>query len=105
MAEYILIQWTSNDIKHAEGILEDLIESSCIACGTIYPQVVSHYRWKGVLEKTKECVIVMKTKEEYYRLIESYIVENHSYSVPEILAIPIQNGFKPYLDWIDEETS
>ena len=105
MSEYVLIQWTCNDRKEALGILSDLIESRSIACGSIYPEVTSHYHWKGKIEEAKECVIVMKTRKEYYSVIETYIVENHPYTLPEIIAIPIDTGFKRYLAWIDEETS
>jgi periplasmic divalent cation tolerance protein len=28
----------------------------------------------------------------------------HPYKVPEIIALPILIGAKPYLDWIEEET-
>jgi periplasmic divalent cation tolerance protein len=104
MAEYILVQWTTDDLKEAKGILSDLLESKCVACGMIYPGVTSIYQWKGKIEEAMEFVIVMKTREEYYNVIESYILENHSYIVAEVIAIPIYNGSKRYLDWIDQET-
>ena len=37
-------------------------------------------------------------------MIESYIVRHHPYEVPEIVQIPIENGLKAYLGWIDEVT-
>ncbi len=105
MDEYILMQWTSNDLKGAKEILSDLLESKCIACGTIYPGVTSIYRWKDKIEESSECVIVMKTTKDLYDVIETYILENHPYVVPEIIAIPIQRGLRLYLEWIDQETS
>ncbi|MBM3201075.1 MAG: divalent-cation tolerance protein CutA [Chlamydiae bacterium] len=105
MDEYILVHFTADDLKLAEGILSDLLESGVVACGMIQPEVISHFRWKGNIEKTKECVIIMKTKKEFYQIIESYIVESHTYSIPEVIAIPIVKGYKKYLEWIDQETS
>lgn len=104
MVEYILVQWTTDNLKEAKAIISDLLESRCIACGMIYPGVVSLYHWKGKIEEATEFVVVMKTREEYYGVIESYIIENHSYALAEIIAIPIHRGSKRYLDWIDQET-
>ena len=40
----------------------------------------------------------------HFKKIEAWIKENHSYEVPQIVAIPIIDGSSEYLDWIDNET-
>ena len=47
----------------------------------------------------------MKSKESLYSEIEKEIKQYHSYETPQIIVIPIINGSKDYLDWIDETTN
>ena len=46
----------------------------------------------------------MKSKKELYNQIEKIILENHSYETPQLVAYDIVDGYKEYLDWIEEET-
>jgi len=45
----------------------------------------------------------MKTRAKLYLELESIIRQVHSYDVPEILAVPIVEGNKSYLSWLDSE--
>ena len=63
----------------------------------------SHYRWKGKKETSKEVLLIMKAKTAAYKKLEKTLLENHSYEVPEILALPVMKGSKSYLNWIAKE--
>jgi len=46
-------------------------------------------------------IVAYVTTEE---LVER-VKENHPYSIPEIIAMPIVKGSQDYLNWIDETLS
>jgi periplasmic divalent cation tolerance protein len=67
--------------------------------------ISSVYRWQGELHKDAEFLLLIKTVPARYEDVQAAILENHSYEVPEIVQLPIQNGLPAYLDWILENTS
>ena len=70
----------------------------------ILPGLESHYRWEGKKEKTAEVLLVIKTRRSLFGKVEKAIGRAHSYSVPEILALPIVKGSRKYLAWLARET-
>lgn len=100
---YIQIFTTVPDKKTAEKIAETLIENKLAACVQIFP-VKSIYRWKGKIERGKEYLCIIKSKEALYRKIERKIKEIHPYTVPEIISSTILSGSSQYLKWLDKET-
>lgn len=83
---------------------QQLIEQRLAACANILPQVQSIYRWEGVLEEATEITLLIKTTRERYADLEAAILSMHPFQVPEIIVLPIEHGYKPYLDWIAFET-
>lgn len=69
---------------------------------TVYIQVITT---TSTEEEAREWICLAKAKSEDYQRIESLIREDHPYSVPEILAIPVSAGNKDYLAWLSEVTS
>jgi periplasmic divalent cation tolerance protein len=98
---YIVVYATFPDIKTARSTIKGLIKTGRAACGNIF-KAASLFTWKGKLERTTEYGAFIKTTSENYRHVESYIRKNHPYEVPEIIAWPIDKGFKKYLDWIGQ---
>ncbi len=56
------------------------------------------------MEKAVEYMCIIKTKRTNYRKIEAEIRKLHRYEVPEILALPIVDGSRAYLKWLDSCT-
>ena len=77
-----------------------LLKKRLAACINISSEVESHYWWKGKKEKAREVVLFIKTKSTAFSKLEKMLRAHHPYSVPEIIALPIQKGSKPYLAWI-----
>ena len=48
--------------------------------------------------------MIIKTTLDRFSELETVTREHHSYSVPEIIALPIIKGSDPYLEWIQAET-
>ncbi|MBI2598790.1 divalent-cation tolerance protein CutA [Candidatus Curtissbacteria bacterium] len=124
----ILILTTFPNKAEAVKIGDALLEKRLIACYNLFP-VESAYWWhapsksqhepstnssekasakirlgKGKTVKDKEFSMIIKTKDENFKKVESFIQKNHSYEVPEIVAIKAEKVTKPYLDWLNQET-
>ena len=67
--------------------------------------VVSMYHWQGQFETAQEVPLVIKTRQALYGRVEAAILAEHPYELPEIVAVPVTDGFAPYLDWIAAETA
>jgi len=79
------------------------VQQKLAACVNIVAGMQSIYHWQGKLEKSAEVLLLIKTRREVYPQMESFIVENHPYELPEIVAVPIMQGLPGYLGWIDQE--
>ena len=79
-----------------------LINSGLAACVNILPLMQSVYRWQGKLEHGEEHLLLIKTRIERVESVISTIKANHPYELPEIIAVPIDSGFEPYLNWITQ---
>lgn len=88
----------------AVKMTKSLLEKRLAACVNEVPQVRSSYRWKGKIESARESLLIIKTKTALFGKLEAEVRRLHPYDVPEIIALPITEGFRHYLDWIREET-
>ena len=95
---------TCPDRDSAIQIANILIEEELAACVNIIPGLTSIYKWKGELNTGTEVLLMIKTRATLYSQVESRIQELHSYELPEILSVSIEQGLSPYLDWIDTST-
>jgi Uncharacterized protein involved in tolerance to divalent cations len=82
-----------------------LVEKKLAACVNVVKGLRSFYWWKGKIEEDDEELLIIKTSREAYGELEKQIKENHPYTVPEIIALPIILGNPDYLAWIDESLS
>jgi len=87
----------------AERIARALVEERVAACVNIVPGVVSVYRWKGVVEKEGELLLVIKTIGERVEQLKARLLQLHPYELPEVVVIPIGGGHGAYLEWIAEQ--
>ena len=104
MSNTIVVFSTSNSLDEARKIGHTLVEEGHIACCNIVPSVESIFKWQGKLQVEHEVLMILKTKDDKFPAVEKRIKELHSYEVPEIIAIPITQGSKSYLDWVIKET-
>lgn len=102
MDEFVVILCTAPP-DQSEDIADVLIEEKLAACVNI-TGVKSYFRWKGESSLEKEDLLIIKTRKMNIKEIISRITELHSYEVPEIIALPIIEGYGEYLKWIEEET-
>lgn len=102
MNSYIIILITTKNKAEAKTIANGLLKERLIACANIIEGVESLFFWQGKLDKSKEALMVVKTKQKYFKEIVSKVKLLHSYQTPEIIALPLIAGNYDYLKWIDE---
>ncbi len=89
----------------ARAMARTLVGEGLAACVNVLGPINSIYRWRGAVEDEKEYLLMIKTRAALYRRIERRVRELHSYDVPEVLALPIETGSAPYLEWLFEMTA
>jgi periplasmic divalent cation tolerance protein len=103
MTDYIQVVTTTEKKEDARKIAQTLVERRLAGCVQVIGPVTSTYRWKGVIETAEEWMCIIKTRKDFYPELEKSIREVHPYEVPEILAVPVVEGSKDYLEWLGNE--
>ena len=93
---------TAPSEEEAAGIGRVLVEERLAACANITGHIRSIYRWQDAIEDEAECLMILKTSQASLDALIARANELHSYDVPEIIALPILQGYPPYLKWIAE---
>jgi periplasmic divalent cation tolerance protein len=98
---YCMVLTTCPTQEEGDRIAGLLVEGRLAACVQMMG-ITSCYLWKGAVNREDEKLLIIKAQAGNYPAIESCILRNHSYEVPEIVMIPIEKGAAAYLGWIDE---
>lgn len=98
----IVVLVTAKDAAEAEKISGHLLRRKLIACANIVKGVKSLFWWEGKIDSASEVLLVMKSRKAVFSKIVKEVKANHSYQVPEIIALPVVAGQKDYLSWVKE---
>ncbi|MEU4724779.1 divalent-cation tolerance protein CutA [Nonomuraea dietziae] len=105
MTDYLQVVSTASTPEEAARLARGATEARLAAGAQIIGPIRSIYWWGGKVQDAQEWQLVMKTTSDSLSALESYIKANHSYEVPEIIAIPIAGGSAEYLAWVGAETT
>jgi periplasmic divalent cation tolerance protein len=83
----------------ARLIMRYLIDNKLAACAAVI-DATSLYKWKGELKEQKEYQMIIKTTRKSLDKLEKVVRKYHSYSVPELLVLPVEKGGKDYVEWV-----
>ena len=97
-----LVLTTAASRTEARSIALTLVERQLAACVNVIPRIESIYRWKGKVESSEECLLLIKTTADTFDRVKSALLELHSYELPECISLPIDEGSASYLKWIEE---
>jgi periplasmic divalent cation tolerance protein len=101
----LVVLVVTSDRREAEKIAEAAIKNKVAACANLVTSVTSIFRWKGRVQKSREALLIMKTSAHRYPALERLVRSMHSYEVPEIIALTVERGLRPYLEWVHKETA
>ena len=105
MKEYVVVLVTAKNEDEAARIGTAVVEQKLAACCNIVKGARSIYWWEGALQDEHEVLMFLKTRRELFPSLEIEIKRLHSYSTPEIIALPVIAGSQAYLHWIGQSTS
>lgn len=100
----LIVLTTMPNADEAAALAEKLVGERLAACVQILPQMTSVYVWEGVVQHEAENLLLIKTVAENWDAVRDFIAANHSYEVPEILAIDAEKVSEPFLKWLQAET-
>jgi periplasmic divalent cation tolerance protein len=103
-SECIVVLITVSGEEEAARIGRELVRARLAACVNIVPSIRSIYRWEGSVQDEREVLMIAKTRKELFDSLRKKVKELHSYTLPEILALPVAEGLQEYLSWVTEET-
>jgi periplasmic divalent cation tolerance protein len=104
MSNPIVVFVTCGSEEEALKIANALVESRLAACVNLVAPIRSIYRWEERIWDEKEWLLIIKTQKDRFEDLEKKVKSLHSYSVPEIVSLPIGEGSSSYLNWIRENT-
>ncbi|MGH7809236.1 MAG: divalent cation tolerance protein CutA [Candidatus Binatia bacterium] len=105
MQEFIIVYVTTGSPAEGERIARTLVGEQLAACVNRTAPIQSVYRWQGKVEESQEELLIIKTRREMFPALDRRVRELHSYSVPEIIALPVLEGNAEYLRWLREQVS
>ncbi len=100
----IVFVTTPTEVEATE-LARQIVEEKLAACVQILPEMTSVYVWKGAAQSDRERLMLIKTAEERYDELEAFLKSNHSYEVPEIVAIKSERVSDDYLAWMNDVLS
>ena len=104
-ADFVVAFSTAGSKEEARRIATALVDEQLAACVNIVDNIQSIHRWQGATESAAESLMLIKTRANLLPAIELRLRDLHSYDVPELVAVPIEQGAQPYLDWLLASTS
>jgi periplasmic divalent cation tolerance protein len=104
MTDALVVLVTAPGADRAAEIARALVEERLAACGNVVPGLRSIYRWEGRVQDDAEALLLLKTTRDRFEALRERILALHPYQVPEVIALPVEAGSAPYLEWIRAET-
>jgi periplasmic divalent cation tolerance protein len=103
MEDKVVVLCTCETHEQASTIARALVEARLAACVQILSPIESIYWWHGRIESSAEIPLLIKTSRMKFDAVKNRIEELHSYDIPEVIALPIQQGSEKYLAWLGGE--
>jgi periplasmic divalent cation tolerance protein len=104
MAKEVLVVLVTCPPDRAQAIADALVEERVAACVNLVPGLQSVYRWKGEVHHDTEALLLVKTTRDRFEALKQAVLKHHPYELPEVIAVPVDRGHTPYLEWVIESS-
>lgn len=101
-SKYQVVLSTVPNLQAAKDIAWHVVENKLAACCNIVPGLTSIYSWNNKIQEDSELLLIIKTRIDIISELIEKIQELHPYEIPEIIALPINEGYSKYLNWVNE---
>jgi periplasmic divalent cation tolerance protein len=98
----LVVMTTCPAHEAAEALAELIVEARFAACVQVLPPMTSVYIWDGEVQKETEFLLLIKTLTEKWEGLRDFITANHTYEVPEIVALEIDRVSDEYRSWLED---
>ena len=98
----IIVLTTAPNAEEAESLARKIVEARLAACVQVLPPMKSFYFWEGAIQADSEQLLLIKTLAGKFDELKDFIESNHSYSVPEIVALKAEKVSDGYFKWLKE---
>ena len=95
-----LVYITCKDRLQALEIGRAVVADRLAACANVLDGMTSLYHWEGKLVEDNECVLILKSQEKHFQALSARVKALHSYAIPCILSLPLEDGNADYLRWL-----
>jgi periplasmic divalent cation tolerance protein len=102
MTDKVIVFVMCESKEQGEKIAETVVNGKLAACVNVMPGARSCYFWEGKLTWSDEVMLLIKTTKGRLEQLKAMVKKEHSYQLPEIVAVEIEDAEQKYLDWIDE---
>ncbi len=111
--ECLIVMSTIDDAVQARRVADRVVEAGLAACVNILPGVTSVFRWepdsgdpaRAGVQAEGEVLLLIKTTAAAYDALEQLLQREHTYELPEVVALPMTRGLPGFLRWIGASTS
>jgi periplasmic divalent cation tolerance protein len=100
-----LLYVTCASEEEAVAIGTKLVEERLCACANVLGHTTSIFWWEGKVQQANEVALIVKSRAELVERVTERVKQLHSYSVPCVVALPIEGGNPAFLNWIEQETA
>lgn len=104
MTEQIRVETTTDSAQDASRLAESVVTARLVACAQVVGPIRSTYWWDGSATTDEEWLLTLKTAADRLDALVGHLRREHSYNVPEVVAVPVVGGNPDYLQWVTEET-
>jgi periplasmic divalent cation tolerance protein len=99
----VIIYSTTGSREEAQKIGNDLVKNKLAACVNIIPNIESIYNWQNELHQDLEFLLMIKTDAKFKNDIQNIFEKTHSYDLPELIMVNIQDSSTAYLRWMQDK--
>lgn len=103
-SSFLVVLTTLPDRSHARRLSQLVLKKRLAACVQQVGPIESAYWWKKKIERAKEYLLILKTRNVLFPRLKQVLEKNHPYSAPEIVALPFTKANSTYLRWLKAET-
>lgn len=101
--KFCIVSTTITTIEEARELSSKILSEKLASC-IQFTNIESLYWWNDEISNDNEIRIIIKTKDSLFEELKNFIIHNHTYQIPEIIKIPILDGYSQYLEWIEKCT-
>ncbi|MDO8144527.1 MULTISPECIES: divalent-cation tolerance protein CutA [unclassified Isoptericola] len=103
MDDVVQVVTTIDSEDTANKLVRDAVARRLAACGQVDGPVTSAYWWDGSVETATEWRATFRTTADRAGELQTWLIEQHPYEVPEVLVSPVTDGNPDYLAWVRSE--